>query len=538
MKTNTLYILLASLCVGGFVTSCVKKVDYGSDPYGNSANILDLKFVDERPSPSQARPGEEVTYKIKGISGTPIDEMTFYVNNNLSEITGTTDSTITVRLPVTVSSGSARLVINGQTFAGPLTPIIGKVGIDPIFNAGTGAVGTIYTIKRLSNGRFFLGGSFTDYNGNRASGEINGLVGITSTGEFVPGMAFGEGAKYGSVNNIIDLPDGKVFITGNFSQFDKDETVRNMTVLKATGALDRDSVNILNLTDDPTKSKLEVPSFNGGVTNGVASKAFYRDNKITMVGSFQQYTSNYYMRSTYNQILKDFLPFQNIVRVHLDGSLDSTFLVDHNVFPKRGSYGVNGSIRDAAMDADGKLTMVGSFTRYNNTVTANRILRLKASGELDGGFNSGSGADNTIFKIAPTNDGKYYLIGSFLNYNGQLTNNIVLINADGSIDPTFKSKSFGGGSPNYLAVLGNGLLLVSGTFDRYDNVIREGLLILNSDGSLAEGYNNTGRLVGTVWDSFIGMNSIGQRTITLVGLISSFNGKSDLGNIVRLTIQD
>ncbi|ULT26027.1 hypothetical protein KUH03_03380 [Sphingobacterium sp. E70] len=38
----------------------------------------------------------------------------------------------------------------------------------------------------------------------------------------------------------------------------------------------------------------------------------------------------------------------------------------------------------------------------------------------------------------------------------------------------------------------NGLLLVSGTFKRYDNVIREGLMILNSDGSLAKGYNNTG----------------------------------------------
>jgi hypothetical protein len=86
--------------------------------------------------------------------------------------------------------------------------------------------------------------------------------------------------------------------------------------------------------------------------------------------------------------------------------------------------------------------------------------------------------------------------------------------------------------------LDNGLLLVTGSFNRYDNIIREGLLILNPDGSLAADYNNTGKFVGAVQDAYLGVNSLGQRTITLVGSISSFNGKSDLGNIVRLTIQD
>lgn len=538
MRKSKLYNLLAFCVAGSLAMSCIKKIDYGSDPYGESANILDLKFADAAPYPSQARPGEEVTYKIHGLSTVNLNDIAFFVNNNPSAITASTDSTLTVRLPEQVSTGSARLVVNGQTFAGPLTPIIGKVAIDPVFNAGTGAIGMINTIRQLSNGQFFLGGYFNDYNGNSALADINGIARITSTGEYVPMSGFGEGPKGGTVSNILELPDGTIFIAGNFSVYDKDETVRSMSILNVSGALNKESVEVLNLTDDPENSTILVPTFNGGVSGGGVVKAFYRDNQITLVGGFDQYTSNYYPRSTYNQILRDFFPARNIVRMNMDGSLDSTFLVNHDVLPKRGSFGVNGGVQDAVMDDDGTVTMVGSFTRYNNAVAANRILRLKASGTQDDTFDAGTGADNTIFKIVPTADNKYYLVGSFLNYNGQVVNNIVLINADGTIDPSFQTKSFTGGSPNYLAVLDNGLLLVTGSFSRYDNIIREGLLILNPDGSLAEGYNNTGKFVGTVQDAFKGVNSIGQRTITLVGAIASFNGKSDLGNIVRLTIQD
>ncbi|ULT26028.1 delta-60 repeat domain-containing protein [Sphingobacterium sp. E70] len=120
-------------------------------------------------------------------------------------------------------------------------------------------------------------------------------------------------------------------------------------------------------------------------------------------------------------------------------------MVDNSSFPKRGSYGVNGGVFDATMDDKGTLTMVGSFTQYNNKISASRILRLKTSGELDTEFNAGVGADNTIYKIVPVGN-KFYLIGSFLNYKGQQTNNIVLINADGSVDPSFKAKSFTGDS--------------------------------------------------------------------------------------------
>ncbi|ULT26029.1 hypothetical protein KUH03_03390 [Sphingobacterium sp. E70] len=58
-----------------------------------------------------------------------------------------------------------------------------------------------------------------------------------------------------------------------------------MSILNVSGSLNKESVEILNLTDDPTKGTLNVPVFNGGVLDGGIVKAFYRDNKITVVGA-------------------------------------------------------------------------------------------------------------------------------------------------------------------------------------------------------------------------------------------------------------
>lgn len=538
MKKFQLY---TSYCLVALVTlaGCEKKTNYGNDPYGEKLEPLGLKFADKVPSPSQVRPGNTVTYIVEGATKYP--GLEFYVNNTKVNVEAVTDSTITVRLPAVISTGGAKIVVDGQTFAGPLTQILGKVAIDPTFNPGTGTNGPIYSINRFKNGQFFIGGSFTDYNGNKSLGEINSIARISSTGEFVTGMDFGlgaqEGAGAGSILGIEELSDGKMLVHGTFNSYDEDRNVKNITILNSTGSLYKESVPILNLTDDPEKNTLVVPAFNGG-TDRAVSKIFIKDEKIFVVGNFKQFTNNYYMRSTYNNILKDFFDFESILRMNMDGSLDSTFLVNHDVFPKRGGFGVNGSISDAVMSNDGKLILVGAFTRYNNRVNSNNIIRLNPDGTHDQSFAVGTGTDNQITKIIPYKDNQYFLIGPFVRYNGQEANGIVLINADGSVDPSFKSRKFAQGVPNYLTVLENGKILVSGSFLRYDDIVREGLMLLNPDGSLSQDYNNTGKLQGLVIDSYQGINSIGQKTITLVGQINSFNGKLDVGNIIRLTIQD
>lgn len=538
MKRFFIYFTL-SLAVLQAMTGCDKKTNYGTDPYGEKLIPLGVKFADQLPNPSQAKPGASVTYQIEGADKYP--NLEFFVNNVKVNVENVSDTTITIKLPEVISTGGAKIVIDGQTFAGPITQILGKVAIDPTFTPGTGTNGPIYKIKHLTNGQILLGGYFSDYNGNNSLGDINSLVRISSTGEFVTGMGFGVGAKEGagtgSVLGIEELSDGKLLIYGTFNEYNKDLNVKNITILNSTGSLYKESVAILNLTEDPEKNTLLVPAFNGGTDRGII-KTFIKDNKITAIGNFDNFTNNYYARSTYNNILKDYFRFDNILRMEMNGALDSSYLVNRQIFPARGGYGVNGTLSDATMTNDGKIILVGMFTRYNNAVNSNHIIRLNADGTADQSFAIGSGANEQITKIIPYTNGRYFLIGSFSQFNGQEANGIVLINGDGTVDASFKSKKFEKGIPNYLTVLANGKILVTGSFSKYNEVIREGLMVLNPDGTLAKDFNNTGMLKGFVNDSYQSMNSIGQKTVTLVGSIQSFNGKLNVGNIIRLTIQD
>ncbi|NGM62157.1 DUF5008 domain-containing protein [Sphingobacterium sp. SGG-5] len=535
---NKIYIgMTAALLL--IMGSCKDNEVLGPDPYAGGKEPLGIRFAETAPSPSAGRTGTSMTFTVYGAKEYE-DKMQFLVNGVEAEVTEVTDSTLTAILPDNVSTGGTRLVIDGQIYPGPLCEILGNVIIDPTFNAGVGANSTIATIKRLSNGQIFLGGSFTDYNGAAAATTINGLARITANGQYVSSMKFGIGARGGSVNSIHELSGSKLLISGSIPEYNGKDLVNHITKINLDGSLDTVQVDILNLTSDPERSKLWVPTFNGG-TNLSVMKTFVHNNKVTALGAFTHYNDYYYERSTYDNRLMGAYPVGGIVRLNMDGSLDDTFNVNHTLPTEQGqefppaTKGLDGIVNDGFMQSDGKLIVVGFFNRYNDVPVKGNIARVNhTDGSVDNTFNPGNGANDAIYTITSTPSGKYLLTGFFTSYDGHSSNGIVRVNADGSVDNSFVSRGFSGGLPNYIKELSNGKILVSGSFKRYDNVIREGLCILEQDGSLAEGYNNTGKLDGFVMDALEGTNTQGQKTITLVGFISRFNGKSNIGNIVRL----
>lgn len=529
-----IWVVIVSLML---ITSCRDTVLYGPDPYAGGREGVDIRFAEELPSPSQGRAGTTMTFKVYGVEKYG-DKVQFLINSMEAEITEITDSTITAILPQNVSTGGTSVVIEGQIYPGPVCQVLGKLGLDPTFSAGSGANGPIFSIKQLSSGQVFLGGMFTDYNGFSSATTISGIARITANGEFVRGMAFGEGVIGGSIRDIHELTDGNLLISGSISNYDSVALVRNITKINPSGALITELVEILNLTDDPEKSTLEVPIFNGGTISPI-TRSFVHGNKVTVIGGFGAYTDNYYQRSTYDNILMDIFPVGSVVRMHLDGRLDSTFNLNQNVFPVVSNLGFDGLLLDGYLQPDEKLIVVGRYNRYNGVSVSGNIIRLNADGTVDNTFQSGSGANETIYTIARSSySNKYFLTGFFTSYNGIAANGLVVLDENGAVDPSFTSRGFSGGRPNYVKQLTNGLILVAGSFNKYGEVTREGLCILNPDGSLAEDYNNTGKLDGVIYDAIEGTNSLGQKTVTLVGVISRFNAKSNIGNIMRLTIQD
>ena len=522
------------------VVACSNKIEYGPDPYAGGLEDLGISFEDASPSPTRARVGATVLFQVDGLLKYK-DELKFYVNNIEAEVTTLTDSTLTVIVPDHASSGSVRVVVQGQVFAGPYLPIIGKLGIDATFQPGIGTNGSITTIKQLSsaNGnKIFIAGEFTDYNGTSASTKINGIAAITNSGELDRTVNFGEGLENGNVNSIVEVGAGNIILAGNFASYNKINNIKNITRINAGGALSTQVVDILNLTDDPAYSTLTVPTFNGGTESTILS-VFYQNNKLYAIGGFKAYTDNYYERSTYDNILSDFFPMGNVVRMNVDGSLDSTYYIKKEGVKSVGLAGVNGVVNGGHLQSDGKLVMIGSFTRFNNANEVGRILRLSTTGDIDATFQSGTGANGSIFRInySAALD-KYVIVGNFTKYNGQDARNIAVLNSDGSLDTSFQSLGFAGGTPSFAYQMSNGLIVVTGTFGSYGGIVREGLLVLDRDGRLSADYNNSGKFTGYAYDALEGVNSLNQKTLTLVGYISAFNGTNSIGNIVRLAFQN
>ena len=97
----------------------------------------------------------------------------------------------------------------------------------------------------------------------------------------------------------------------------------------------------------------------------------------------------------------------------------------------------------------GKIMMAGEFNTYNNTWSPTnypRVVRLNSDGSLDKTFRA-SAFDNggSIYTVAVQPDGKVIVGGIFsITSNGKTYTNVLRLDLDGNIDPTFNP--IGGGT--------------------------------------------------------------------------------------------
>ena len=72
------------------------------------------------------------------------------------------------------------------------------------------------------------------------------------------------------------------------------------------------------------------------------------------------------------------------------------------MWPLMTGTGFNGDVTSLAPDGSGNLYVGGNFTSYNGTAV-NRVVRLTATGTVDGTFATGSGTgfNDAVFSLAP-----------------------------------------------------------------------------------------------------------------------------------------
>ena len=551
IKYKSALALLSVFVLIAVVVSCKKDNTIGPDPYAGGKQALGITFISKSTDPDVVTAGATLSLKVNGLMKFK-DNFKLYVNEIEAEVVNYTDTTVAFKVPLTASTGSMWITTQGQSFFGPIIKVGGKVALDDQFKIVNGATNnngpnTVYDLEQLPTGRFWLGGAFNSFELKGTDKVPNGgIAQIDAAGAYITNdVNFGKGAGGGaktiySINRITSgAQNGKYIIAGNFTSYNSTrpnrQTLANIARLNANGTLDSvRTTDIVNPKPAETwKNADTISAFNAGV-DGTVRKTFVFGEQVYIIGNFQNFRRMYVPNSSYDEKVYDITKMRQLVRVNADGSMDSTF--HYNKATRQSAAGANGAIMDAMMQADGKLILVGGFSTFNG-VQANHIVRLNLDGSVDNSFLAGAGANNDVYSIrynATTN--KIVVSGTFSNFNGKAASGLALLNADGSNLSTFAGQAITGGTATFAAQLNNGRIIVAGSFTKYGDYLRQGFMILEANGQLAVGYNNTGGFQGRIYDMVETPTANGSQ-VTFVGDILRFNSILP-HNVLRLIISN
>jgi uncharacterized delta-60 repeat protein len=376
--------------------------------------------------------------------------------------------------------------------------------LDATFNPGTGCSVYISSLVLQPDGKVIAGGNFTTYNGT----SRNRIVRIQTNGTidmlFNPGTGFS-----GAVECLALQPDGKLVVGGAFSTYNG--TSRNRIArINADGSID--------LTLNP----------GAGFNNTVYCLALQSDTSIIAGGDFTTYDGV----SGNNRIIRlnsmggfdptfntgtgapakvNCLIIQSDEKVLVGGEFTSFNGVGENGYFVRldtfGAYdptfnagtGFNwGNVITVAVQADGKILVGGTFSRFNGMMGVNRLVRLFPDGSIDTSFHVGTGFSGGPYQIALQSDGKLIVLGGFSSYNGTPCMRIVRINTDGSIDNTFSAGTGFATTPSSIVFQSDGKMIIGGSFTSFDGNACNRICRLNADGSFDPTYS-----IGTGFDANI-----------------------------------
>lgn len=290
-----------------------------------------------------------------------------------------------------------------------------------------------------------------------------------------------------TVRTVSLQPDGKLIVGGDFLNFN--------------GAV---TPYLCRLFSDGSKDI----SFGLGLGfNGkIYSSLLQPDGKIILGGSFTAYDGSAAGR---------------LIRLNSNGSFDAGF--------NTSVAASTGIVHGIALQTDGSIIIVGTFTKYNG-VAANHIARILPNGNLDTAFVTGSGANAAVEEVQIQTDGKIIVAGSFISFNGTTCNRIIRLNNNGSVDATFGIGTSFNDNIGALSLQSDGKILVGGDFTSYNGTSANRIIRLNSDGSIDNSFTSGSGF------STVGVNSIKVDSSGLIMVAGSFTGSYNGTAVNRLVL--
>ncbi len=190
--------------------------------------------------------------------------------------------------------------------------------------------------------------------------------------------------------------------------------------------------------------------------------------------------------------------------------------------------GANNTVRAFLVQPDGNVLMSGAHSMYNGSA-ANTIVRVDVYGAVDPGFSPGTGANNYISAMALQPDGKILIGGAFTSYNGIGRNYIARLNANGTLDASFDPGTGANQRVEAIVLQPDGKILIGGVFQNFNGAGRNRIARLNANGTV-----DTGFVPGTGANQNVEALALQSDGKVLVGgSFTSFNGTA-LNRIARL----
>lgn len=251
-----------------------------------------------------------------------------------------------------------------------------------------------------ADGKILIGGYFNNvgYQSRNLIARLNSNGSLDSTFDVGTGLTGSMGAGIDGNTNafvfaIAVQSDQKILVGGNFTTYNG-VARRGIARLNTNGVLDT--------------------TFTGsGVNNWLRSMRIQTNGQIILTGWFTEYNNR---------------SFNRMVRVNPDGSADTNF----NAF-----FGDQTSVYASAGLPNGQMIVTGHSVN-TNSVFRQEVVRLNTNGTYDTNFNNGgSGANEKVQSVAVQADGKIIIVGYPTAYNGVGINNMARLNPDGTLDPTF-----------------------------------------------------------------------------------------------------
>ena len=398
-------------------------------------------IIQSQPQDRAVAPGTTVTFSVFASGTLPLTYRWFFNNTQqLFEVS----SSLTLQNVSNANAGTYSVIVSNIFGAVTSTPAVLAVlpllpgMLDTTFNPGTGPNQLVRCVALDVDGRIYLGGEFTTYNGF-ARGRIARL---NPNGTLDGAFPAGTGASF-TIFAIAVQDNGQILIGGAFA--DVNGVARTgLARLNGDGTLDT--------------------TFNPNITFGnVWTVVLDRNGRILIGGDFTTVGGQ---------------PRNRIARLNADGSVDMTFAP---------GAGINDSVRAIVLQPDDKILVAGAFTLVGGT-PRNRIARLTSSGALDPTFNPGTGANYWVNALALQPDGKVILGGNFAFVADVQRNNLARLNTNGSIDLTFNAEAGPNGAVTSMALQPDGKLIIGGGFSYVNQQPHTYFARLASDGQVDDGF--------------------------------------------------